>query len=184
MSGRAPATARQSGTGAATAQFRSTESDYVSAQWAIIKRHPLKIVAAFRYVVSVFVIVALAAIANAKWHFLFLLLLACLGFVVFGLLVQRWRWHRSFRKAPFSGQDVLAEVDRQTIKLRSPAFEAAYPWEEFADAYETPRGFVFEGTDSTFVFMPKAGIEESQAAELRNLMAANAKRRPSSSRAR
>lgn len=175
-------TAREGPMVAVTAQFRSTEADYVSAQWARIKRHPLRLVASFRYAVSVCVIVSLAAIANAKWHFLLVLLEICFGLAIFGLLVQRWVWHRSFRKTPLSRQDVLVEIDRQSVRLRGPAFEATYPWGEFADVYETPRGFLFERADSTFVFLPKTSIEESQVGELRSFMAATKKRVRSSSR--
>lgn len=160
-----------------TAQFRWVEADYVSAQWARIKRHPLKLAVGLRYVISVFIIIVFAAIANAKWHALLVMSLVFLGLVVFGLLMQRWRWHRSFKKTPLFRDDVSAAIDGQSVKLRGRTFEASHDWREFAEVYESTRVFLLERANDTFLFLPKARMSQSQVDELRELIAANGKRK-------
>jgi hypothetical protein len=156
-------------------QFPWTESDYVSAEWARIKRHPVKIFARFRYVISVFLIVVFAAIANAKWHALLVVCLIFAGTVLFGLLMQRWRWHRAFKKTPFSRGDVTVEIDRQSIRFGGRAGEKIHDWGEFWEIYESPRVFLFERSENGFLFLPKRRISATQIAELRRLIAANAR---------
>lgn len=160
-----------------TAQFPWTETDYVSAQWARIKRHPVKLVAGLRYVISVFLIVVLAAIANAKWHALLVVCLIFVGMVLFALLIQRWRWHRSFRKTAFFRDEVTAAIDRHSVRFRGRATENACDWEGFREIYESSRVFLFERADSTFLFLPKKRMNQSQTDDLRKLIEANAKRK-------
>ena len=160
-----------------TAQFRWRESDYVAAQWARIKRHPVRIVAGFRYVITVFVILIFAALANAKWRALLALCIGLLVIAVFGLIAQRWRWHLEFKKAPLFRGETSATVDAKSIGLRGANFEATHDWDEFVEVYESARVFLFERANNTFLFFPKASLSESQIGELEKLIAANAKRR-------
>jgi hypothetical protein len=159
-----------------TAQFPWTESDYVSAQWARIKRHPVKIIASFRYVISVFVIVVFAAIANAKWHALLVVFLIFAATILFGLLAQRWRWHQAFKKTPFFRDEITAAIDRQSVRFRGRAAETIHNWSDFWEIYESPRIFIFERPESAFLFVSKKRMSETQIDELRKLIAANAKR--------
>ena len=160
-----------------TAQFRWVEADYVSAQWARIKRHPLRLAASFRYVISVFLIVVIAGIANQKWHALLVVFVDALLLVVLGLLLQRWRWHRSFKKTPLFREEVSATIDRQSVKLRGRSFEATHDWGEFAEVYESTRVFLLERANDTFLFLPKTHMIQSQADELREIISAGMKRK-------
>ena len=162
---------------AMTAQFRWRESDYVAAQWARIRRHPVRIAAGFRYVITVFVILVLAALSNGKWRALLALSLGFLGLALFGLMVQRWRWHRDFKKTPLFRDETSVTIDGKSIALRGRDFEATHGWDEFVEVYEAARAFLLERANNSFLFFPKASLSESQIGELRKLFAANAKRK-------
>lgn len=156
-----------------TVQFRWAEADYASAGWAWYKHHPWKLALGFWYSILILVVVGIAAFENPQsWR---IELSVSVGIVGFAVLVQRYRWHRYFAKTPLFHDDVSAAIDGQSIKLSGKTFQAIHQWGGFSDVYETGRVFVLEKTTSAFVFLPKAGMGQSQIHELRSVISANAK---------
>src|ERR1700730_17096659 len=118
-----------------TIQFRWSEADFVSAQWTWIKNHPWKLVLGFWYPIAI-LILAIAIFATnpnpGKWVNFLPILLIVAGIVGFALLLQRWRWHRQFKRTPLWRDEVLATVDGQSIRLKGQTFESTQYWGQFS----------------------------------------------------
>ncbi len=158
-----------------TADFQSTESDYISAHTAWLKRHPFSMLRSFWYPIAILVLMGMAAAdAGADRKAAVIGVLIAVVYIIVSLLVIRWRWHRTFIKTAWMQQPASLTLDEQGVKLKGLNFENREDWKGIKTICETPGLFLFFMPDKRFYFLPKRGMSEMQIAEIRSIVSMNA----------
>jgi hypothetical protein len=155
-------------------QFNLTESDYVSANWAYIKRHWWRFVYQYRLPIGIAgASVAVILQYPESWRDFIWILAVGIGLITYILITYRWKWHRQFQN--FGQRLISATVDGESIRLRGARDGIVKQWQEFTDICESNRLFVLASASSRLLFLPKATMSPLQIDELRDLISANAK---------
>jgi hypothetical protein len=154
-------------------QFHWAEPDYVSANWAYIKRHWWSYVYSYRVPIGI----AAASVAvilqypesssSIVW-----ILAVGIGLIAYILLTYRWTWRRQSQQ--FGQGLISATVDGESIRLSGARYRIVKQWREISDIYESNRVFVFGSGKTKLLFLPKAAMSAAQVNELRDLISANA----------
>ncbi|TAM79496.1 MAG: YcxB family protein [Acidobacteria bacterium] len=161
------------------AQFHWSESDYVSAQAAWLRRHPAELLRGFWYPVVIAAFsVAIVAFKPETWLSGLVGIAIALFALGFGVLITRWRWHRHFRQTPLWHDEVTAKVDQHGVSLHSQTYDVHHSWGECSNIYEAAEVIIFEAANQNFVFIPKRDMSFAQLLDLRNTIMTNARVQP------
>jgi len=155
-------------------QFQWTEPDYVSANWAYIKRHWWRFIYGYRLPIGI-AAASMAVILQypESWRSIIGILAVGIGLIIYVLITHRWNWRRQFRQF---GQGVISgAVDRESIRLHGARYGITMKWSEMTDIYESSRVFLFGRNKSRLLFLPKAAMSQLQISELRDLISVHAK---------
>ena len=159
-----------------TIQLLWTEADIASAHWAYLRHSPSRLARQFRYPI---VAVAVSAIIlfqyPESWQIVGWIILFDAGTIAFDLFFYRRNWRQYFKKTPLWNDVLSAIVDEQSIRLQGQSIKVSRDWGEFSNIYESSRLFVLGRPENKFSFLPKTGMSDSQIAELRAIISANAK---------
>jgi hypothetical protein len=159
-----------------TIQLRWTEADIASAHWAYLSDKPWRLARQFRRPIVAMIVSAIVLIQYPEsWQLIGWIILLNAGAIAFDMFFYRRNWNQYFKKTPL-WNDVLSVIaDGQMIRFQGTSVDVARNWREFSNIHESSRLFVFARTDNKFSFLPKTGMSESQIAELRTIISANAK---------
>ncbi len=155
-----------------TLTFNWSESDYVSAYWTWLRRHPWKVVLGFWYSLFILAMVVVAAIRSRQnWRTQLAYVGVALGAGLIGYIRTRWSLHRYFRKNLFPDGLVTATVDDRGISLNAHGAGKALLWKEVSQVHESTRVVVIEKGKEEYVFLPKSAMSDPQVYELRGFAA-------------
>jgi hypothetical protein len=155
-------------------QFHWTEPDYLSANWAYLKRNWWSFVYGFRLPIGIATASVVVILQNPNsWRDIVGILAVGIGLIAYILITYRWSWRRKFQS--FGQGLISATVDGESIRLRGARNVVTMQWLEITDIYESNRVFLFGRSKSRLLFLPKAAMNQPQINELRDLISANAK---------
>jgi hypothetical protein len=157
-------------------QFHAKEADFVSANWAYLKRHWWPFVFNYRLPIGMFV-VAIAVLflhpessQGSRW-----ILAIGIGLGAYVVVAHRWSWHRQFQRSARARQLISATVNGDFIRLSAENYKVVTSWSDLTDIYESDRVFMFATSKGTVMFLPKASLSKAQIEELRSLISVNAR---------
>jgi hypothetical protein len=157
-------------------QFQWTDADPASAHWVYLQRNLWRFVRYFRTSIVAVIVSAIVLFQYPEsWQVVGWLIFFDLGTIAYQLFLFRRNTILSFKSSRLWKGIVSITIDGKSIRSAGESFDSVREWTEFSDVVESKRFFMFGTASKKFLYLPKSGMNESQTAELRTLIATYAK---------